>query len=117
MYMCVVPDAGKVIRDRGTPLIDEKLCEIHGKHLEITSLDTLRHYPLENVIFYTQIPYVKTHVMSRMFQFLLTDMGLKFSTSDYLALIESESDRVYVGHFLTFMVCNVFLNMPYSGKL
>ena len=91
MYMCVVPDASKVIRDRGVPLIDEKSCETHGQHLEVTSLDTLRHYPLENVIFYTQIPYVKKHVMSRMFQFLLTDMGLKFSTSDYLALIDSKS--------------------------
>ena len=91
MYMCVVPDASRVIRDRDIPLIDEKSCDLHGQHLEITSMETLRHYPLENVIFYTQIPYIKTHVMSRMFQFLLTDMGLKFSTSDYLALIESES--------------------------
>ena len=90
MYMCVVPDASKVIRDGGIPLIDEKSCELHGQHLEVTSMEMLRHYPLENVIFYTQIPYIKTHVMTRLFQFLLTDMGLKFSTSDYLALIESE---------------------------
>lgn len=96
MYMCVVPDAGGVLRDRDIPLIDENSCESHGQHLEITSLETLRHYPLENVIFYTQIPYIKTHVMSRMFQFLLTDMGLKFSTSDYLALIESESINMCV---------------------
>lgn len=91
MYTCVVPDASRVIRDRGTPLIDEQSCDLYGQHLEVTSMETLRHYPLENVIFYTQIPYVKTHVMTRMFQFLLTDMGLKFSTSDYLAAIESES--------------------------
>ena len=91
MYMCVVPDASRVIRDRGTPLIDEKSCDLHGQHLEVTSMETLRHYPLENVVFYTQIPYIKTQVMTRMFQFLLTDMGLKFSTSDYLALIERKT--------------------------
>ena len=91
MYMCILPEATKFLRDKDSPMIDEQTCDVHGKHLEVSSMDMLRHYPLEAVVFYTLIPYTKNQVMSRMFQFLLTDMGLKFTTSDYPALIDSES--------------------------
>ena len=90
MYMCVLPESHQFIRDTSFPLIDEKSCDIHGKQLDVSSVEKLRLYPLDAVVFYTQIPYTKTHVMSRMFQFLLTDMGLKFTTSDYPTLIASE---------------------------
>lgn len=91
MYMCVVPDASRVLRNRDSPLIDEQSCDSHGQHLDVSSPETLRHYPLKNVVFYTQIPHIKNQVMSRMFHFLLTDMGLKFSSGDYVSHIESES--------------------------
>ena len=91
MYMCVLPNAMQFIRDKDKPLIDEQSCDNIGQPLEVSSMETLRHYPLESVVFFTQIPYAKKTVMSRMFQFLLTDMGLKFTTSDYPALVESES--------------------------
>ena len=90
MYRCVLPEAYKFIRESSSPLIDEEACDMLGKHLEEKSMDNLKHYPLDAVVFYTQIPHIRHQVMSRMFQFLLADMGLKFTTSDYPALIDSE---------------------------
>ena len=90
MHMCVLPESQKFLRESSFPLIDEASCDIRGKQLDVALVEKLRLYPLDAVVFYTQIPYTKSHVMSRMFQFLLTDMGLKFTSSDYTALISSE---------------------------
>ena len=103
MYMCVLPEADKHIRESSSPLIDEELCDIRGKHLDTPSMDKLRLYPLDAVVFYSMIPYTKNQVMTRMFQFLLTDLGLKFTTSDYPALIDSESKLQNLSCFYLFL--------------
>ena len=47
----------------------------------------------EAVIFYAQIPYMRRHVMIRMFHFLIADLGISFTSSDYTSTVMSERER------------------------
>ncbi len=64
-------------------LIDDEACNMYGHMLDVDSAKTLRAYAPKNVVFYAQIPHKKKHVMTRHFQFLLADLGVQFSSSDY----------------------------------
>lgn len=83
-HTCVVPSAGGHIWDPTYELINDESCNKIGRHLEMEAKATLKDYPLQNILFYTQIPYIKDHVMSRLFQHLITDLGIQFSSTDYI---------------------------------
>lgn len=93
MYTCIVPSAPDILRNPATSLVDEQSCEKIGRKLdiELEEKHLLKHYPLENVVFFTQIPFIKDQVMSREFEFLLTDIGMHFAESKYLKEMTSES--------------------------
>lgn len=86
MHMCIVPSASDHVWKPGISLIDEKSCREVGREFVRESEDPkkLKHYPLKNVIFYVQIPYMKKQVMSRDFEFLIADLGIHFTFSSYL---------------------------------
>ena len=81
--MCLIPDGSKVTRDMTFDHIDHDSCKQIGQKLEFQSARGMRAYPSKNVVFYTVIPYKKGQVMSRLFQFLLADLGIHFSSSEY----------------------------------
>ena len=93
LYMCVVPDALEHIRGEGNPLIDETICSEVDQPLNEPSLQQLQVYPPKNVIFYAQIPYMRSHVMIRLFHFLIADLGISFTSSDYTSTVMSERAR------------------------
>ena len=64
-------------------LIDQTACNRVGRVLERESTQRMQLYPLGNVVFYTQIPYIKSHVMSRLFQYMVADLGFQFTSSEY----------------------------------
>ena len=93
LYMCVVPDALEHIRGKGNPLIDETTCSEVGQPLNEPSLQQLQVYPPKNVIFYAQIPYMRRHVMIRLFHFVIANLGISFTSSDYTSTVMSERPR------------------------
>ena len=82
--MCVLPNAGGHIWNPTYELINDESCDKIGRRLETEAKAIMKKYPLQNVLFYVQIPYIKDHVMSRLFQHLITDLGIQFSSNDYL---------------------------------
>ena len=91
--MCVIPDALEHICGKGNPLIDETICSEVGQPLNEPSLQQLQVYPPKNVIFYAQIPYMRSHVMIRLFHFLIADLGSSFTSNDYTSKVMSERER------------------------
>lgn len=83
LSMCIVASTQRHIRDSTFDLIDDKKCKQVGKILELESARAMRAYPPKNIIFYAQIPFREDFVMSRLFQFLLVDLGIQLSSSDY----------------------------------
>lgn len=83
MYMCIAPHARRHMWDPTFDLIDQTACNRVGRVLERESTQRMQLYPLGNVIFYTQIPYIKSHVMSRLFQYMVADLGFQFTSSEY----------------------------------
>ena len=73
--MCVLPNAGGHIWDPTFELINDESCSEIGRPLEIETKAIMKNYPLQNVLFYVQIPHIKDHVMSRLFQHLIADLG------------------------------------------
>ena len=113
--MCVVPDALEHIRGEGNPLIDETICSEVGQPLNEPSLQQLQVYPLKNVIFYAQIPYMRHHVMIRLFHFLIADLGISFTSQrpcDHLPLFELGSC-----HFKQYIVNLAFPTLPLANTL
>lgn len=86
MYTCIVPVASDHVWNPSTPLVDEETCPNIGRKLvrEEEKEKHMQHYPLKNIVFYAQIPYLLDRVMSREFEFLLADLGLHFIFSQYL---------------------------------
>ena len=95
MYMCIVPDAPDHIRRPAATLVDGKNCNKIGRQMapEEEEQAKLKYYPLKNIVFYTQIPHLKEQVMSREFEFLLADLGMHFTSSEYI----KEAIGKYVG--------------------
>ena len=90
------PVLRNTVRDSLQPLVDDHTCDEAGRKMGIEQ-EERKHYPLENVVFYTQVPFVKAHVMSREFEFLLADLGFHFTHSDYLKEVVGELiDPVFV---------------------
>ena len=85
-------DALEHIRGEGNPLIDETICSEVGQPLNEPSLQQLQVYPPKNVIFYAQIPYMRRHVMIRLFHFLIADLGISFTSSNYTSTGMSERE-------------------------
>ena len=69
MYACVVPSASDQVWNPATPMVDDEPCSAVGRKLirEEEQQKHLPHYPLQNIVFYTQIPFLKNMVMSREF--------------------------------------------------
>lgn len=86
MYTCIVPSASELIWNPSTSLVDEETCPKIGRKLVRADEKEkhMQHYPLKNVVFYTQIPYLHDRVMSREFEFLLADLGMHFVFSQYM---------------------------------
>ena len=76
--------------------IDQTTCNQVGRELEKESAQRMQLYPLGNVVFYTQIPYIKSHVMSRLFQFMVADLGIQFTSSDYPERLMSKYTQVSI---------------------
>ena len=79
------------ILDPHSNLVDSAECGSVGQSLD---LEVDRHkeaYPLSNILFYVQIPFRHDQIMSRLFQFVVTDLGVHFTVSDYAELIMSAS--------------------------
>jgi hypothetical protein len=92
MYMCVVPSASEHVWNPNTKFVDEKSCPKIGRQL-VRNDEEAKHlpiYPLQNIVFYTQIPHFKNQVMSREFEFLLADLGIHFVFSQYLIEAKGE---------------------------
>eukprot|EP00731_Ephydatia_muelleri_P017966 Em0011g6a len=84
MAMCVLPDPLDRLREGSLDLIDEDNCNVFGSGEVSRSKQHLQAYPMKNIMFYTQIPSkLSRHVMSRWFQFLITDLGMQFSSGEY----------------------------------
>lgn len=78
------------MQDPTFDLIDKTSCSQVGRVLEAESPERMQLYPIGNVVFYTQIPYINTHVMSRLFQFMVADLGIQFTSSEYPEKLMSE---------------------------
>ena len=67
-------------------MIDEAACKKIGRpfYREDEDPQKVKYYPLRNILFYTQIPYMKEQVMSREFEFLIADVGIHFVLSSYV---------------------------------
>ena len=67
-------------------MIDDQSCLDTGRPFVLVEEDSkmLPHYPLKNIMLYSYIPYLKKHVMSKEFEFLLMDIGLQFMFSSYV---------------------------------
>ncbi len=83
MYVCLLPNAKRATRDLNYEPVDDETCRKNGHQLDVETTTSLRAYEPKNVIFYAQIPHKKKHVMTRYFHFLLADLGVRFSSSDY----------------------------------
>lgn len=91
MAMCVLPDPLDRIREGSLDLIDEDNCNAFGSGDVSRSKQHLQAYPMKNIMFYTQIPSkLSRHVMSRWFQFLITDLGMQFSSGEYAEKVTSK---------------------------
>ena len=90
MYMCIAAHARRHMRDPTFDLIDETSCSRVGRVLEAESPERMQLYPIGNVVLYTQIPYIKSHVMSRLFQFMVADLGIQFTSSEFPEKLMSE---------------------------
>ena len=96
MYMCIAPHARRHMWDPTFDFIDQTTCNQVGRELEKESAQRMQLYPLGNVVFYTQIPYIKSHVMSRLFQFMVADLGIQFTSSDYPERLMSKYTQVSI---------------------
>ena len=85
---CVVKDSFRHVRDPGTTLVDDTECGQIGKPMDLEVEDNKKYYPLENVLFHVQIPFLNDQVMSRKFHFVVTDLAIHFN-NDYLKLTQS----------------------------
>ena len=94
MYMCIAPYARRHMWDPTFDFIDRTTCNQVGRKLEKESAQRMQLYPLGNVVFYTQIPYIESHVMSRLFQFMVADLGIQFTSSDYPERLMSKYTQV-----------------------
>lgn len=70
-------------------MIDESSCNVFGRLIELDTLEKPEYYPLENVVFYTTIPFITNQVMSRLFHFLIADVGISFVSGDFTKKIMS----------------------------
>lgn len=99
MYMCIVKDAVDHVRNPSAVFVDGMNCPKLGRKLAVEDEDQtmLKHYPLQNILFYTQIPHFKEQVMAREFEFLLADLGVHFTSSNYIKEAIGEKHAI---HFL-----------------
>ena len=68
-------------------MIDDDSCQMIGRMEDLDNLKMPEAYPVANVMFYTPIPFLKDNVMSRLFHFLITDLGINFKTSEFPRLM------------------------------
>ncbi len=71
-------------------MIDDEQCKTMGRSVSLDKLEKAELYPTENALFYTPIPFLKNNVMSRLFHFLIVDVGINFKTSEYPKKLMSE---------------------------
>lgn len=87
-----------MIWDSDKQMMDDDYCQAIGRSVSLDDLERADLYPPENALFYTPIPFMKNNVMSRLFHFLITDMGLNFKTSAYPRSLMGKNfiDKYYV---------------------
>lgn len=90
--LCIVPSAHKIIWDSTSQMMDDDYCEVVGRSVPLDELERADLYPSENALFYTPVPFLKNNVMSRLFHFLIADIGISFKTSDYPRALMGKSD-------------------------
>ncbi|XP_064385810.1 protein wntless-like [Halichondria panicea] len=83
MSLCIVPSSHKIVWDSSKRMIDDEQCKTMGRSVSLNELEKAELYPTENALFYTPIPFLKKNVMSRLFHFLIVDLGINFKTSEY----------------------------------
>ena len=118
MAMCVLPDPLDRLRDASRDLIDEDNCDAFGSGVILRSKQHLQAYPTKNVMFYIQIPSkLSRYVMSKWFQFLITDLGMQFTSGEYAEKVTRMLLIINVGSRLAHrMLCHQNL-MPTSFAL
>ncbi len=73
-------------------MLDDEVCNKIGRPF-IRAEENPKHipyYPLENIVFYSYIPFLRDRVMSREFEFLIMDLELNFLYSDFIRQFLSE---------------------------
>ncbi len=85
-----MPSSHNIVWDSSQRLIDDKQCKTIGRSVSLDELEKADLYPTENALFYTPIPFLKDNVMSRLFHFLIVDLGISFKMSEYPRKLMSE---------------------------
>lgn len=91
-HMCVVPHAASHVWNTSVDMLDDEVCNKIGRPF-IRAEENPKHipyYPLENIVFYSYIPFLRDRVMSREFEFLIMDLELNFLYSDFIRQFLSE---------------------------
>lgn len=86
---CIVEDAYRHVLEPHTSLVDKAECERIGKPIDLETEANKQYYPLDNVLFHVQIPFLDYQIMSRKFHFVITDLGIHFN-NDFINLIVGE---------------------------
>lgn len=83
---CIVENAFRHVVDPGTTLVDSTECEHIGKSMELETEPNKQYYPLDNILFHVQIPFLNDQIMSRKFHFVIADLAIHFN-NDFLKIV------------------------------
>jgi hypothetical protein len=91
---CIVENAFRHILDPGTALVDGTECGRVGKPMDLETEPHKQYYPLENILFHVQIPFLDGQILSRKFHFVIADLAIHFD-NDFLKIV-LQHDMNYV---------------------
>jgi hypothetical protein len=83
---CVVENGYRHVLNPQFSLVDKTECSRIGKSLDLETERNKQYYPLDNILFYVQIPFLQDQIMSRKFHFVVTDLAVHLN-NDFAELI------------------------------
>ena len=75
---CIVKDAYLHVLEPESSLVDRTECSLIGQPVDLETMEHKQYYPLDNVLFYVQIPFQEKQIMSRKFHFVIADLSVLF---------------------------------------
>ena len=83
---CVVENGYRHVLNPQFKLIDRTECNRIGRSLDLETERNKQYYPLDNILFYVQMPFLQEQIMSRKFHFVVTDLAVHLN-NDFVKLI------------------------------